>query len=278
MFNSLERIARSPVSRTPALSAAISDALLSTTVKVHACQNISPHHLPTVQEDFLTSRINWAVQSSGVDYLHMLLVAMRYLCRLHSIPARLCLTIHDELRYLVPDRHDHPLRLAACLQVANLWTRAMFMHRLGMRELPLGVAFFSAVDVDRVLRKEPTVSCVTPSNPVPIPPGKSIDVYALPQDILDTPDTAFESDFRKKFSSSASRRLEPIILPSDPEYLRRQAGLKSEQQSSANPPKYSSAKLAKKPVPIFAQPSYHAEAEEAMLSNWRGGIGTNTKK
>lgn len=35
MFNSLERIARSPVSRTPALSAAISDALLSTTVKVH---------------------------------------------------------------------------------------------------------------------------------------------------------------------------------------------------------------------------------------------------
>ena len=40
------------------------------------------------------------------------------------------------------------------------------------------VAFFSAVDVDKVLRKEPTMDCVTPSNPLGlekghgIPPGK----------------------------------------------------------------------------------------------------------
>ena len=41
---------------------------------------------------------------------------------------------------------------------------------------PHGVAFFSAVDVDSVLRKEADMSCVTPSYPTPIPPGESLNV------------------------------------------------------------------------------------------------------
>ena len=42
------------------------------------------------------------------------------------------------------------------------------------------VAFFSAVDVDEVLRKEPTSDCTTPSNPLGleerhgIPPGECV--------------------------------------------------------------------------------------------------------
>lgn len=43
--------------------------------------------------------------------------------------------------------------------------RSMFAHALGMQDLPQSVAFFSAVDIDRCLRKEVTMDCVTPSNP-----------------------------------------------------------------------------------------------------------------
>jgi len=43
--------------------------------------------------------------------------------------------------------------------------RCVFAHALGMRDLPQSVGFFSAVDVDRCLRKEVTMDCVTPSNP-----------------------------------------------------------------------------------------------------------------
>ena len=85
----------------------------------------------------MTSRINWAVQSSGVDYLHMLLVAMRYLCQRHGIPARLLLTIHDEVRFMVEGGEEQALRAAMALQIANVWTRAMFAYRLEMPSLPL---------------------------------------------------------------------------------------------------------------------------------------------
>lgn len=41
------------------------------------------------------------------------------------------------------------------------------------------MAFFSLVDIDQVLRKEPGVECVTPTNPEPIPPGTSLNIYQL---------------------------------------------------------------------------------------------------
>lgn len=44
--------------------------------------------------------MNWVVQSSAVDYMHMLLVNMRWLLRAFSIRARFSISIHDELRYL----------------------------------------------------------------------------------------------------------------------------------------------------------------------------------
>ena len=43
--------------------------------------------------------------------------------------------------------------------------RCMFAHALDMKDLPQSVAFFSAVDIDRCLRKEVTMDCLTPSNP-----------------------------------------------------------------------------------------------------------------
>lgn len=163
MFNQMEAIAKSSISRTPVLSAEISDGL------------ISEH----VDDNFITSRVNWVVQSSGVDYLHMLLVAVAYLFKHYKIPGRVALTIHDEVRFLVPEVEKY--RAALALQIANLWTRAAFVQAVGIHDLPISVAFFSAVDIDKVLRKEVHLSCITPSNKQPIPPGQALDIYKLLQ-------------------------------------------------------------------------------------------------
>ena len=163
MFNQMEAIAKSPISRTPVLSAEISEGL------------ISEH----VDDNFITSRVNWVVQSSGVDYLHMLLVAVSYLFKNYKIAGRVALTIHDEVRFLVPEGEKY--RAALALQIANLWTRAAFVQAVGVQDLPLSVAFFSAVDIDKVLRKEVHLSCITPSNKQPIPPGHALDIYKLLQ-------------------------------------------------------------------------------------------------
>lgn len=162
VFNRLEDFATHPQPRTPVLAAGITEALLERFIGRGA---------------FLPSRINWAIQSSGVDYLHLLIISMDYLTRRYAIPARLALTVHDEIRYLVPDAHR--FRCAMALQIANLWTRAMFSQQMGIDDLPQACAWFSAVDVDHVLRKEVDMECVTPSHPHVIPPGTSLDIRQL---------------------------------------------------------------------------------------------------
>ena len=82
----------------------------------------------------MPSRINWAIQSSGVDYLHLLIVGMEYLISVYAIDARLVLTVHDEIRYLVKDADAY--RAALALQISNLWTRAMFSEQLGVNDIP----------------------------------------------------------------------------------------------------------------------------------------------
>ncbi|KAF8656404.1 hypothetical protein AX16_002549 [Volvariella volvacea WC 439] len=165
VFNKLEEIALSDKPQTPALGCGVTYAL-------------SKEYLPSeFGADFMPSRINWVVQSSGVDYLHLLIVSMDHLIQKYDIKARYLISVHDELRYLVEDGDRY--RAALALQIANLWTRCLFAYRLGMDDLPQGVAFFSAVDVDWVLRKEVDMPCVTPSQPKPIPPGESLDIVKL---------------------------------------------------------------------------------------------------
>lgn len=72
---------------------------------------------------FITSRVNWVVQSSAVDYLHLMLVAMRWLFEEHDIDGRFCISIHDEVRYLVRSEDRH--RAALALQITNLLTRSV---------------------------------------------------------------------------------------------------------------------------------------------------------
>ncbi|KAA0724592.1 DNA polymerase subunit gamma-1 [Triplophysa tibetana] len=163
MFNKLENIAHSDEPATPVLSCRISRALEPSA--------------------FITSRVNWVVQSSAVDYLHLMLVAMRWLFEEYDIDGRFCISIHDEVRYLV--RSEDRDRAALALQITNLLIRCMFAYKLGMRDLPQSVAFFSAVDIDQCLRKEVTMDCVTPSNPsgverrYGIAQGEALDIYQI---------------------------------------------------------------------------------------------------
>ncbi|KAM6195495.1 DNA polymerase subunit gamma-1 [Sarcoramphus papa] len=167
MFNKLESIALSPSPQTPVLGCHISRALEPAVAK----------------GEFLTSRVNWVVQSSAVDYLHLMLVAMKWLFEEFDINGRFCISIHDEVRYLVQQQDRY--RAALALQITNLLTRCMFAYKLGLQDLPQSVAFFSAVDVDQCLRKEVTMNCVTPSNPTGmekkygIPQGEALDIYQL---------------------------------------------------------------------------------------------------
>ncbi|KAM3927414.1 DNA polymerase subunit gamma-1 isoform 2-T2 [Leptodactylus fuscus] len=167
MFNKLESIAMSPTPSTPVLGCHISRALEPAAVK----------------GEFITSRVNWVVQSSAVDYLHLMLVAMKWLFEEYDIDGRFCISIHDEVRYLVCSEDRY--RAALALQITNLLTRSMFAYKLGMQDLPQSVAFFSAVDIDRCLRKEVNMDCKTPSNPTGveqrygIQPGEALDIYEL---------------------------------------------------------------------------------------------------
>lgn len=162
VFNRLEEFAEQERPRTPVLGAGITEALMRRFIN---------------KGGFMTSRINWAIQSSGVDYLHLLITSMDYLIRRFNLDARLAITVHDEIRYLVKEEDKY--RGAMALQVANVWTRAMFSQQMGINDLPQSCAYFSAVDIDHVLRKEVDMDCVTPSHPNKIPHGESLDINQL---------------------------------------------------------------------------------------------------
>lgn len=199
MFNKLEKIARSDEPRTPVLGCMISKAL-------------EPRN---VNADFMTSRINWVVQSSAVDYLHLMLVCMRWLFEEFNIDGRFCISIHDEVHYLV--RSEDRYRAALALQITNLLTRSMFSYKLGMNDLPQSVAFFSCVDIDTCLRKEVTMDCVTPSNPrglhrgYGIPSGEALNIY----EILEKTNKSLKASKQRKCQKDTTEPDEDILLDDD---------------------------------------------------------------
>jgi DNA polymerase gamma 1 len=164
-FNKLEEIASSAEPRTPVLGCKISQALEPDQDRA---------------KDFVTSRVNWVVQSSAVDFLHLLLVNMKWLFKRLQIDGRFSISIHDEVRYLVKEEDKY--KAAFALQVSNLLVRSYFAYKLNMRDLPISVAFFSSVDIDKCLRKEVNMDCKSPSNPrgleesYGIPYGESLDI------------------------------------------------------------------------------------------------------
>lgn len=159
-FNKIKELASVKCPRTPVLKAKMSSSLAGF-------------------DDFATTRGNWVVQSSGVDFRDIMVVLMHYFIAKGALDARLCLTIHDELRYLV--REDQAIELAYYLQIAHLYTRAIISDSLGLECLPVSTSWFSEVDIDTVLRKDPTAPCTTLSSTEPIAPGYSL----TPKDLLE---------------------------------------------------------------------------------------------
>ncbi|GBC08066.1 hypothetical protein RclHR1_00790016 [Rhizophagus clarus] len=161
LVNRLEEIATSSEPLTPILRCGITNALKPA----------------NADQSYMTSRVNWVVQSSGVDYLHLLLVSMKYLIKKYNINARFMLSVHDDVRYLV--KEDDAYRAALALQISNLWTRAMFSHMLGIEDLPLTTAFFSGIDIDHVYRKEVDMKCNTISHQIEIDPGTRVSIQEI---------------------------------------------------------------------------------------------------
>lgn len=270
VFNKLEEFAEQERPRTPVLGAGITEALMSRYVS---------------KGGFLTSRINWAIQSSGVDYLHLLIVSMDYLIRRFNIEARLAITVHDEIRYLVKDQDKY--RAAMALQVANLWTRCMFAQQIGINDLPQACAFFSAIDIDHVLRKEVDLDCVTPSHKDPIPPGESIDITqllargeeaALDDSIIPdkyaprldhiayTPRTPVMEDLRRQDASTADTMFIRAQICTDPKELNEICTEKRKRDAPLTPAKKEATRATKKTVmPYYSRPELLPMMEEPLM-------------
>jgi DNA polymerase gamma 1 len=162
-FNAMAAVANSHNPVTPVLKAALTRALANS-------------------RDFATSRNNWVIQSSGADFRDCLVAFGAYFFELLGVDGRLILTIHDEIRYMV--RKSDTRKAAYALQLAHIYTRALFVREMGMDCLPASVAWFPLIDVDTVIRKEVFLTCVTPSQTEPIAPGYSLKPSDLTEYIV----------------------------------------------------------------------------------------------
>jgi DNA polymerase gamma 1 len=155
-FNKMESIANKDT-QTPLFKAKISRALSRT-------------------QDYKTTRVNWVIQSSGVDFRDLLVLLAEHFFTKLNVEGRLLLTIHDEIRCMVKEGHE--TRAAWALQLAHIYTRYAFIDALGLDYLPARQAWFSSVDIDYILRKEPKDPQVTPTQDA-LAPGKGITAEEL---------------------------------------------------------------------------------------------------
>lgn len=268
VFNKLEEFADQERPRTPALGAGITEALMRRFIN---------------KGSFMTSRINWAIQSSGVDYLHLLIVSMDYLIRRFNIQARLAITVHDEIRYLVKDEDKY--RAAMALQIANVWTRAIFSQQVGIDDLPQSCAYFSAVDIDHVLRKEVDMDCVTPSHPHKIPHGETLDISKLldmeEKAFLDPSITPTSQPTPEKYSYTPRESVMSTLQASnDPAFIKAQITKDDKELREIIKEKTASV-IASKPSPSRSTSTKprgkstgwaSAEAQRAVLMDMESGL------
>jgi DNA polymerase gamma 1 len=116
-------------------------------------------HIPNVANDpkgtFFTTRYNFPVQGTGVDLLHVVLGLMPILTDLQGIPQDSWCYIfdrHDEIWYASKDPWTR--ELAEALNQAHMLAWACFLDSLGFTWFPSRLSRFSAVNVDKVFRKE----------------------------------------------------------------------------------------------------------------------------
>ena len=147
VFNVLDDFSERPDVRTSVLGFKIPDSL-------------NPKY---VMSDFKTTRVNWLIQSAGVDFLHLLLTGIRYYTLRLKLDVRLVFPIHDEVRYMVADKDVD--EFVKVLQTVHIKAKAYTYYVNGIQSMPQAVAWFGDVDVDDRLRKEVDDQCQTPSTP-----------------------------------------------------------------------------------------------------------------
>lgn len=124
-------------------------------------------------QDYKPTRVNWIVQSSGVDFRDMLVLLTISFYKRFGIDGRLIVTIHDEIRTMVANADI--VKAVYALQLAHLYTRAAFICAHRLNNIPAGIAWFSAVDIDNVcLRKDSLDPQVTPTQTA-LPLGYSVN-------------------------------------------------------------------------------------------------------
>jgi len=124
-----------------------------------------------------TTRCNWLIQSSAVDFLHLFLANMDFLVEKYGINAHYSLSIHDMIQFI--SSKEDKYRTALAFQLAHLYTRAYFSLKCGLPQLPQNVAFFSSVEIDRSMRKDKDISWNTifyGENPGP---AESLDISRI---------------------------------------------------------------------------------------------------
>jgi hypothetical protein len=98
---------------------------------------------------------------------------------------------------------------------------------MGIDDLPQSCAYFSAVDIDHVLRKEVDMDCITPSHPNAIPPGESIDIVQLlakgQEAYLDPAINSSDPPQPDRWTyTPRTPVMETLTTPRSPDYLRAQ--------------------------------------------------------
>lgn len=128
-------------------------------------------------KDFMTTRVNWLVQSAGSDQRGLVVVFMHWLLKRYTIDARLITPIHDEFRYCVSEDHLEEFNWA--FQLSHLLMQAITVERLGLDGITCSHAYFPEVDFDKVLRKDVKDPMESICNPVAISPGYILKPKAL---------------------------------------------------------------------------------------------------
>lgn len=128
-------------------------------------------------KDFKTTRGNWLIQTSGVDCLDLLIVAMNELYYREgwdTKAAKLLISIHDEV--WVHTRQDLVPKAMELLQYAHFLCWDYVYEATGMCGLPSMYIWFPDIGVDKYGRKEVFVDCKTPSNPNGFPSHSYCDI------------------------------------------------------------------------------------------------------
>ena len=178
-FNRLDSFCEADVPRTPALNRAITQAL-----QPRYTRHMRKKWGKEIESvDFITTLANWFIQSSGVDFMALLLSAMEELTArkgwIYGEDYWLAITIHDEVHYVV--RKELRYDFAKVCQIAHCSVRVRMSKAFGVNVLPAGVAYASGIDISQVIRKAPDAHCVTEVWPHAVPPGESVTA----QDLLD---------------------------------------------------------------------------------------------